>query len=513
MSRLKNTSKNVAASMGNRLAASIASTLSQVVFVRILGDTYLGINSLFGEIISVLALTELGLEAAVTFYLYKPLAEKDMEKLKSIMFFYRKAYQITALLVTAIGLGLIPFLPVMMKGTEGIAHIVPVYLIFLFNTVFSYFFSYKITFMIADQKQYWYTNILTVFDSVLACAQCLLILFTRNYYMYLLGNATVNAAKFLYISYWANKKYPFLQEEAKPLDRAEVRGIFGKMKGIIFFKFSDTCIRQTDSIITSAVISVQMVGKIANYNMFIKVISGVANSVMTAAVASIGNVLVTEKTEDKLRIFKTFDFLGGWFCGWCSICLFFLMTPAVELLYGGQYVLPQYVIFLVCMNFYLSTSRGPVGQVKIAAGLYESDRWIPVISAVLNIMISVYAAGRWGIIGIYMGTMISNLVLQISFPIVVYKGVFERSPWNYFRDMIRNLLNTLGSGLVVYVLSEAAPISSLWGTIFYRCFLCIIVANVFLLAVNCRRRELKECMALAKRLVCAKKGREREEGQ
>lgn len=501
MSRLENTSKNMAYSMVNRLVAAMTSTVSRIVFTRIMGETFLGINSLFTEVLSVLALTELGMETAITFYLYKPLAEKDTEKLKSIMRFYKRAYQVIALIIAGIGLSLIPFLPHIMKGTEGISHIVLIYLVFLFNTFFSYFFSYKVTFMVADQKQYWYTNILTVFDTILAGVQCILILTTKNYYIYLVGNIFINIAKYLFISYWANKKYPYLKEEAEPLGKEEVRLIFRKIKGMLFFKFSDTCIMQTDSIITSSFINVQMVGKISNYNMFTKVISGVIGSVITSAVASMGNVLVTEDERNRLRIFKTYDFLGGWICGWCSLCLLFLMTPAVELFFGVQFVLPGYIVFMICLNFYLQTSRSPLGYVKIAAGLYEKDRWIPVISAILNIIISVVGAQKWGMIGIYIGTLVSNLALQISFPIFVYQPLFAVSAWNYYKEMIRNFLQLVCSAAAVYGLITILPLESLWAIIIYRVLICTTVPNIIICIINYRKPEFRECLCLAKKIV------------
>ena len=57
----------------------------------------------------MLSLTELGLGTAVSFALYKPLAENDEPKIGALMHFYKKAYQLIALLTAAFALLLLPF--------------------------------------------------------------------------------------------------------------------------------------------------------------------------------------------------------------------------------------------------------------------------------------------------------------------------------------------------------------------------------------------------------------------
>ena len=63
----------------------IISFLGRIVFVKILTDEYLGLNSLFTNILTMLSLVELGVGSAIVYSLYKPLAVNDKEKIKSLM--------------------------------------------------------------------------------------------------------------------------------------------------------------------------------------------------------------------------------------------------------------------------------------------------------------------------------------------------------------------------------------------------------------------------------------------
>lgn len=65
----------------------------RTVFIYTLGMQYVGVSGLFTDILSVLSFVELGIGSAITYALYKPLAENDEEKLGKLMHFYKWAYR------------------------------------------------------------------------------------------------------------------------------------------------------------------------------------------------------------------------------------------------------------------------------------------------------------------------------------------------------------------------------------------------------------------------------------
>jgi len=91
-SRTKNSVYNVLSSIGIKVLTIILAFASRTVFIYVLGAVYLGLNGLFTNILSFLALSEMGLGAAISFLLYKPLAVEDTERIKTVMAFYKKCY-------------------------------------------------------------------------------------------------------------------------------------------------------------------------------------------------------------------------------------------------------------------------------------------------------------------------------------------------------------------------------------------------------------------------------------
>ena len=123
MSRTKNSFLNVMTSIGGQLLTNILRWICRIAFIHTLGKDYLGISSLYANILTILSLSELGLGSAITYSLYKPLSENDTETVRSLMAFFKKAYRWIGIAVLGLGLCLMPFLPYLMTGSTEIINI------------------------------------------------------------------------------------------------------------------------------------------------------------------------------------------------------------------------------------------------------------------------------------------------------------------------------------------------------------------------------------------------------
>ena len=88
-SRTKNSIINSTASITTQVVTVIMDFVVKTIFISILGSTYLGINGLFSNIITLLSLADLGIGVAIPYSLYKPLAEGDTKKIQGLMNFYK----------------------------------------------------------------------------------------------------------------------------------------------------------------------------------------------------------------------------------------------------------------------------------------------------------------------------------------------------------------------------------------------------------------------------------------
>ena len=137
MGRIENASKNIRYGYLGVLLTLLLQFVSRTIFIHTIGVTFLGVSGLYTNVLSVLSFAELGIGTAMNFSLYKPVAENDKDKIKSLMQLYKYAYRWIALVVTVFGLGVIPFLNFIIKEPGAITpnELIIYYVIFLFNTV------------------------------------------------------------------------------------------------------------------------------------------------------------------------------------------------------------------------------------------------------------------------------------------------------------------------------------------------------------------------------------------
>ena len=185
MSRTTKSLRNAAVSTGGQILNSLLKFACRTVFIYTLGKDYLGISSLYTNVLTILSLSELGFSTAVTYSLYEPLAKGDREMTRSLMAFFRKVYRIVGLTVLLLGLCLMPFLPRLMTGVTDKVNIYHYYLIYLAQPVISYlFFAYKAVMLSADQKGYISGTVSIFCNLALNLMKILVLVVWRSFFLY-----------------------------------------------------------------------------------------------------------------------------------------------------------------------------------------------------------------------------------------------------------------------------------------------------------------------------------------
>lgn len=297
--RLKNTLNNIAFGLGGTLITTLLGFISRTVFINTLGVTYLGVNGLMISVLSMLSLAELGVGTAITFSLYKPLAEKDTEKVNALMAFYKKFYRIIGLIIFALGLLFMLFLKYIVKDAHGISNLYLIYFIFLVDTSYTYFFSYKRTLITADQKAYLLVPFTTGFYSLMIGARIAVLILFQNYIIYLLIQLIVGLAENILINRYIDRKYTFLKDKSEQrIPKSEMVVITKNVKAMFLHKLGDYAVNGTDNIIISAFVSVTVVGLYSNYLLVITAVNTFLLLIFDSATASFGN-LIAQETRGK----------------------------------------------------------------------------------------------------------------------------------------------------------------------------------------------------------------------
>lgn len=505
-SRIKSSILNSTISLINYFVVSILQFVNRSVFVYCLSSEFLGLNGLFTNIISFLSLAELGVGSAMTYALYKPLQSEDKEQIKSIMYLYKKLYTIIGFLILILGFSLAPFLNVFFKDVpQSIDNIQLYYCLYVINSGVSYFLTYKRTLIICDQKQYISSITTTVKNVLTSLLQILFLLHTKSYFLYLLSMGIFTVLENLAISKIANKNYPYLKEKnIVPLDTGIKNQIVKNISAMIFHKLGSVVVFSTDNIIISKFIGIIEVGLYSNYLLITNTLANVVSQVFNSLVASVGNLVAEDDKKATEVVFERILFFNYWIYAFCTVCLFALLNPFIEIWLGTEYIFDQFTVLIICLNFYFTGMRRTVGIFKDASGLFWHDRFKPIIESLSNILLSIPLAIKFNVAGVLLGTILTTIIFSIPIETqVLFKNYFCKSSIQYYKKQIYLFGVTIFTMIVCYFVVAQIQNTSILFFCLKMC-ICAIIPNLIIAVLNFKNPNLKYFYNLFKKMVIKK---------
>lgn len=501
MSRIDNSLKNIKYTSLAQMVNFIIVFVSRRIFVHVLSTEYLGLNGVFSNILSMLSLAELGLGTAICFCLYKPIFDKDEKTINSIMLFYKKAYNLIGALVFIIGASLTPFLNFIVEELPDISHIRLIYIIFVFNSAASYFFVYKKTLLIADQKQYISNIIHQATVLLMNILQIVFLLITHNYFSYLIIMIVCTLGQNIFISMLVNKKYPYLDlKNAEPLSKETKKEVFKNIKAMTSHRIGGVVVNGTDNLIMAKLISVVSVGLYSNYYLVKNTLISVITMLFQSITPSVGNLgAETDDAQRKETVFNALNLIGAWVMGFCSICLFVLYNPFITLWVGKEYLFDMKIVALIVINFYMLGMRQPVLTTRDALGIFWYDRHKPIAESVINLAFSIPLAIYMGVSGVLLGTLISTVATSLWIePYVLYKYGFKKKSVVYFGKYLCYLSVTVIAGSICWILCVNLPNMNTYIQFVTKAVICGIIPNVIFLLAYFRTKPFKMLLKILK---------------
>lgn len=490
--RAKKTIWNVIVSWGMQILIIVGGFIGRTVFISVLNEEYLGLSGLFTNILTVLSLAELGVGTAITFSLYRPIAQKDEKTIRALMNFYRRFYQIVGCFVLAVGSLLTPFLPFFIKELPDIPYIYVIYLLYVLNTGMSYFFSYKAVFINANQEYF-----ITALNHGLCYAgmivvQMIVLLTTKNFIVYLVVQVAATLIENMIVSHIANRRYPFLKKRNK---EKLTPGLLSQIKkntlAMIGHNLGGIVLTSTDNIVISKFVGIVEVGLYSNYTLLLNAVTALLNQAFSALTASVGNLLVEGTEKGKEDTFYMVYFVNFYFYAFAATALYCLLNPFIQLWLGQEYLFSYVAVAIMVLNFYATGIRQTCIVFKSTAGLFLQDVYKPYVEVVVNLVISVILVQNYGIVGVLIGTLISTIfVVTWIEPVVLFKYGFQKSPWKYFARYILYAVVTLVCVFGTQKICELVTFGSVAGFL-CRMLIVVIVPNLLILILFGRTAEFK----------------------
>lgn len=482
MSRLINVKKNMISGLVSQFTVNLLGFINRTIFIYILGTDYLGLSGLFTNILSVLSLAELGIGDAITFALYRPLSENNNEKLSMLMSFYRKAYKMIGIIIFLLGISLMPVLKYIIHFDNAIdINYYYIYLLFLLNSCISYiFYSYRISLINAAQKNYLllpYNLFFSVFSFVFQVA--VLILF-KNYYVYLLVPIFSEVLKNFIISRRIKKEFSNVNFNTNnKLKKSERKKLLKNIYALAMTKISSIIYSSSDNIIISTFLNTSIVGLYSNYTLIIGLLNVCINILFNSLKSSVGDLNVNNNKEHKKDVFNKILFANRWMYYLFSICLYELFNPFITLWIGKNYTLSQEVVLMIVLSFLIPGLNNTISVYKDACGLFWQTRYRTLITALVNIFLSIFLIHYLGLVGTFIGTILAYLLTIYTIdPMIVYREIFEQSIKEYYVDFIKSFFYFVIVFVIVHIMCTLFVNNVTIINFIIKSILCLMITNI-----------------------------------
>lgn len=506
LERVKNTKRNILWGLFNQFIVLIFPFIVRTIIIKKLGVEYLGLNGLFGSMLQILNLAELGFGNALVYQMYKPIVEDDKETINALMRLYREIYRIIGLFIGGIGMVILPFLPKFIKGGAPVGiNIYILYLIYLVNTVLSYWmFAYKTSLLNAFQRTDVISNISTVTKVLLYLLQIIVLLIWENYYVFLLLMPVCTIINNVLSALIVKRLFPEYKCEGN-INKERIRQIFENVKGLALYKICQATRNTFDSIFISAYLGLAMTAIYTNYYYVTSSITTVISVISSSILAGVGNSIAAETKNKNYKDFKRFNFLYMWIGGWSTICLLCLIQPFMKMWVGQEMMFDYKIVILLCAYFYILKMGDIKAVYSDAAGLWWENRFRTLLESASNFLLNYLLVRNWGIYGIIIATIITLLVFGFGFGSnVVFKYYFKNNELKSF--FVQHFKYALVTGIVAVVTLTVCRSVKVDGVleIIIRGLICCIIPNVLYGVFFCATEEFKDVHIWVIKHICKK---------
>lgn len=497
--RTNNSIKNSLISFISYFFISIISIILQRIFINVFDIEYLGLNTLFKNIFTMLSLFEFGMSSIIIYYFYKPIFNGDDDKLNELTLFTKKAYNYIMIIISCVGLLILPFLSIIVKSNID-TNIYIVYILFLISTIATYFISYKRCIIIAYQKNYILNIVHTICLFVMTLIQILIILLFKNYYLFLICNVIGVLIENIIITIYVNKKYRFINKrKSNEINNSLKQDIYSKMKAYFLDKFATLVIYNTDPIVLSIFFNLKVVGLYSNYIFILNGVDALFNGIISSLTPSIGDLLVENSPKKNYNVFKKIRLLNLFITIFTSSMILCLSQDFITIWVGKEYLFPKIILIVLTFLFYKDFMKYSFKVFKHGAGIWVEDKFVPIIVAISNIVLSIILLKIFGIVGVFLGTIISSIPQWFyDFPKFIYVKLFNKKYIDYYKEMFKDILISLIIIVITYFIVELITFDNLVITLIIKAIVTSVLTLILLFIIYFKNNEFRYFINLFK---------------
>ncbi len=450
----------------------------------------LGLEGVFKEVLSLVSIMDLGMGGAITYKLFQAVAQKKDDEIEKLMCLYRILYFAMATGIFAIGMLAIPFIPILVAGTDlPFKYLLLVYILQLLGSVSSYFMGYYRLRIRAEQKDYQIARV----DMWAALAgqvlRILVLLTLANYLIYITITIIQNVFSNILLSLLYKKQFGKITKKYVTINDIKELKLFKDIRNYLPYRLAVIIYSSTDNIVISSILGVGQVALFTNYTLIVNQLSLVVSKLVDPLLSGIANLIYSDEPKKGRKIIGALDML--FFMVGCYLCasVVVILQPFIKIWLGEQYLQSMGFVLLITANLYIVWAGKCMALFRDALGDFEHDKKIMGLAAIFNLLLSLALVRKFRFSGIIFGTVVGHIIIWYARTKVVFDIYLKEKMGKYLAAQIARGLLAGAECVVILFLECNFPCG--WIGILERGFVTFLIINSFNILIFANNRDFK----------------------
>lgn len=429
---------NTSAAILNQLITLICGFILPKLIITAYGSSVNGLVTSITQFLAFFSLMEMGVGGVVRASLYKPLAEKNDQVISRVLIASKIFFNKIGWLLITYSIGLMIFFPLVVDHSLGYLSTSLLVFSIAFSSIANYMFGIVYQQLLnADQKSYIQLSLLTISTILNTVFGVILIRLDASIVCVKMVSASVLMIRPICQKIYVDRHYKINWKEkldGEPLQQKW--NAFAQHIASYIMNHADTVILTLFSTLEN----------ISIYNVYHLVTNGLYQMVQIVTSgfrALLGDMYARKETEKLRETFTTYEWIVHTLVTLVFSIASVMVLPFVSIytkdVTDANYIVPTFSAILILANA-IFCMRVPYNQMVMSAGHFKQTQASAVIEALMNVVISIAMVGRYGLIGVAVGTFVAMLYRTFYFAWYLKNNILMRPLKQFLMHLIVDVI-------------------------------------------------------------------------
>lgn len=423
--------RNVFWGMLGHLVNIISGLIVPRILLKAFGSETYGLTTSIVQFLNYVALLEGGVSSVIMASLYRPLKEKDVNKISGIV---NATFQFTRQICFcyfAYMICVAVVYPIVVQTIYSNKYVFFLTIVLGSNLFVEYCFSMTYRLLINADRNVFFVSIVNIITKVINTI-CIIIavrIFNDIIYVKIFG-VIAYCIQPIWFSLYVKKHY-CLDKTVPPDTEALNQRWDGFGQNLAYFIHTNT-----DVIILTIFSTLSSISIYSIYLMIANILKALVVTFVSSIEPSLGNVLARDNLEESNRIFDFYEFVISAVSTILFSCGLILSIPFIRIYTAGikdaNYIQPVFCLIILLAEL-VYCLRAPYVSVVYAAGRFRQTVKYSYTEAIINIVISLILVQKLGLVGVAIGTLVSMIVRMLGYIHYLGQDILYRSKFKMVR--------------------------------------------------------------------------------